>query len=208
MTRINQQETRAGIIRQATTSPQTSLKHARSVNINCGAAVLKFRLGEDCHEINIHEVVYTTSEFEPIVNGQPLDTLYRTEWFLSSDAGFVRIELNHELLLPIANHCLSDSPWNYRIWAEDTDSQRFEDYKLVFELPKFQSRLPSIYDFECMVDPATATDFNPYRIFAGVAISTLLGIDWREYVEVTIHREGQPPFVIHDVYSVGLYPLK
>lgn len=208
MTTINQQETRAAALKEATAQPETRLNLASSTSIECGAAELRIKLGGQQYRIKIHEVLYTTSVFEAMVNGQTIGSIDRAEWLFCSDAGIVRIELNEELLSPLAQDNLSRSPWTYRVWAQTMVGEELEDNKLIFELPKFQSREPSVDAFERLIDPETAKDFNLFQIFAGVAVSTLLGIDCDEEFELTVFREDRPSIVLDEAIPLSLVPVK
>lgn len=208
MTKINQQETRAAALKEATAHPETRLNLASSISIDCGAAELRIKLGVQEHRIKVHEVLYTTSEFEPVVNGRTIGFIDRTEWLFHSDVGLVQIELNEELLSPLAQDSLSRSPWKYRVWAQTIVGEEFEEDKLLFELPTLQTRQPSVDVFEQLIHPEASEDFNLYRIFAGIAVSTLLGIDCDEYFDVTVFRANRPSIVLDEAIPLSLVPLK
>ncbi|WPJ95241.1 hypothetical protein SH580_17605 [Coraliomargarita algicola] len=201
-------ELRFSALKQEAKTPEFSCKQSFSSSFDCGSAKLELKGETGTYLVEIFEIVATTSGFQPSLNGQYVDALYRTEWLIHSDVGIVRIALNKDLLQPRANRRLSESLWNYHVWAETMDGTCFEDYKLMSNLPCFDSIVPSADDFERLVDPSSETEINPFRVFAGVAVSALLGLDWREYFELNVSREGKPNIHLADVFSIGLYPVK
>lgn len=194
-------------MKHAAIHPSGTLQRSWFESFDLGAADLELNLGPDVRRIEVYEVVYTASCLTADINGDHSGAMCRFEWLLHSDAGIVQIALNESMLSPTAPLDLANSPWKYKVQAITKDNSVFEDYKLLFDLPKFSSIRPSANDFERLVDPATATDFNPLKIFVGAAVSSLLGIDWRDDIEVTITRPERPTIVIPDAFALGLYPV-
>lgn len=118
----------------------------------------------------IYRTKATISEIHLEQNGIPYDPIHRTQILMELDQGIILITLNRELLLPIANHEMQESPWNFNLRVYPRSNEVLSrDYYLT-ELPRFDNRQPSTAEFEKLFDPKSPSELNCLRIVADLCV--------------------------------------
>jgi hypothetical protein len=193
-------------LKQGLAYPTFSVRELSAVQYNLPAPVLFLKSAAPTRIVEICEIVVRSSVCELEVNGSPFDQHHRTEFLMYSEEGVVTITLNQELLLPIANRCMRESPWSFTVRAHSRNGAQFEDSMLLFTLPDFDadSRSPSAHHFEQLLNPGSVTQLKPLEIFAQVVVSHF----WSEKdVKFNVYlREDDPdPAFSVEASSSGSY---
>jgi hypothetical protein len=184
-------------LKQEINTPALSIREIPIARFDLPYQSLFLKSAEETYIIEICEIFATTSRYEVSVNGRQFDSFERTEILMYSEEVLVTITLDHELLLPIANRCMGESPWSFTVRAQSRDGRQFQEDRLLFTLPDFNadSRSPELHHFKQLLDPKSDTELKPLEIFAQVVISKF----WKEKGNFDVYlSEGdtKPAFTV------------
>jgi hypothetical protein len=173
-------------------NPEISTQETPLARCNLDPRNLHFKTPEGTRIVEICEIIARTSQYELSINGRKFEPVERTEFLLYSEEGVVTINLDRELLLPIANQKMAEEPWSFTVSAQSRDGMRFLDQQLLFSLPSFRDRTPNAEHFQRLLDPSTDTELNVIRIFAQVLMSHFWQKSADTEFEATYGHDGEP----------------
>jgi len=131
--------------------------------------IFRRRDGEE-RSVFIYRARFSISEIHLEQNGILFDPIHRTQIMMELDQGVVLITLNRELLLPIANCEMQESPWDFNLRVYPRGKVGFTRKYYLTELPRFKHRQPSDEEFEKLFDPKSPSELNCLRIVADLCI--------------------------------------